>query len=310
MRKYLIIGAALLLAPSVNFAQEYLPDAARIQSVVNYLASNKLKGRGTDEKGGIKAGKFVEKQFKKLGLAAGGDQGNYYQDFKFDKNAHKDIPSRNVLGFLDNHAAKTIIIGAHYDHLGRAALFDGKYPIGEIHNGADDNASGIAGLLELARYYTKNNEQEPFNFLFIAFGGEELGLQGSKYFVNHPAIALDKVHFMLNMDMIGRYNPSRGVGIGGYGTAAQWPEIFKNVSSDTIKFFTDKAGKGGSDHHSFYMKNVPVIFLHTGGHDDYHKPTDDADKLMAKEEAGILDIGIQIINGAMKFDSLTFMETE
>lgn len=290
-------------------AQDTLPNAGRIQQIVNYLASEKLKGRGTAEKGGQTASRFVARQFKKLGLKP--VNGNsYFQDFTFDKNAHKDIHSRNVLGFLDNGAASTIIIGAHYDHLGTAGLFDGKYPIGQIHNGADDNASGVAGLLELARYYVKNAGKEPFNFLFIAFGGEELGLQGSKYYTAHPLMPLDKMHFMLNMDMIGRYNPERGVGVGGFGSAAEWPEIFKDVQQPGIKFFTDAAGKGASDHHNFYMHQVPVLFFHTGGHDDYHKPTDDAPKLQAAAEAGILQLGIQLINRAMTFPVLHYAEVK
>ncbi|MEI3798722.1 MULTISPECIES: M20/M25/M40 family metallo-hydrolase [unclassified Chitinophaga] len=287
-------------------AQDTIPDAARIQGIVNYLASDKLKGRGTAEKGGKTASNYVAKQFKKLGLKP--VNGNsFFQDFTFTRKEHKDIPSRNVIGYLDNGAARTIIIGAHYDHLGTAALFDGKYPIGEIHNGADDNASGVAGLLELAQYYVKNQGREPFNFLFIAFGGEELGLQGSKYYTAHPLMPLDKVHFMLNMDMIGRYNPERGIGIGGYGSAEEWPAVFKEVQQPGIKYFTDAAGKGASDHHNFYISGVPVMFFHTGGHDDYHKPTDDAPKLQAKAEAGILQLEIQLINRAMAYPVLHYV---
>ncbi|CAL1516863.1 M20/M25/M40 family metallo-hydrolase [Chitinophaga sp. MM2321] len=291
---------------STAHAQDTLPNAGRIQQIVNYLASEKLKGRGTAEKGGMKASRFVAKQFKKLGLQPVNGS-SYFQDFTFDKNAHKNVPSRNVLGFLDNGAAHTIVIGAHYDHLGTAGLFDGKYPIGEIHNGADDNASGVAGLLELARHYVKNKQKEPFNFLFIAFGGEELGLQGSKYYTAHPLQPLDKVHFMLNMDMIGRYNPERGIGIGGFGSAAEWPAIFKDVQQPGIRYFTDASGKGASDHHNFYMHRVPVMFFHTGGHDDYHKPTDDAPKLQAASEASILLLGIQLINKAMSFEQLHYV---
>ncbi|NLU93199.1 M20/M25/M40 family metallo-hydrolase [Chitinophaga sp. Ak27] len=301
----LLVCAAGLYTSAL--AQDTIPDAKRIQGIVNYLASDKLKGRGTAEKGGLKASRYVAKQFKKLGLKTVNGS-SYFQDFTFNKNAHKDIPSRNVIGFLDNGADRTIIIGAHYDHLGTAALFDGKYPVGQIHNGADDNASGVAGLLELARYYVHNHTSEPFNFLFIAFGGEELGLQGSKYYTAHPLMPLDKMHFMLNMDMIGRYNPERGIGIGGYGSAAEWPVVFKEVQQLGIKFFTDAAGKGASDHHNFYVNGVPVMFFHTGGHDDYHKPTDDAPKLQAAAEANIIRLEIQLINRAMTFPELHYLE--
>ncbi|NIG53455.1 M20/M25/M40 family metallo-hydrolase [Chitinophaga sp. Cy-1792] len=309
MKRIILTGlCATGLLCSVH-AQDTIPSAKRIQHIVNYLASDKLKGRGTAEKGSITASKYVAKQFRKLGLKPV-NNGSYYQDFTFDRNAHKNIPSRNVLGFLDNGAARTIIIGAHYDHLGTAGLFDGKYPIGQIHNGADDNASGVAGLLELANYYVNNKDKEPFNFLFIAFGGEELGLQGSKYYTANPLQPLANVHFMLNMDMIGRYNPERGIGIGGFGSAVEWPAVFKDVTQPGIKYFTDAAGKGASDHHNFYMHQVPVMFFHTGGHDDYHKPTDDADKLQSDAEAKIIQLQIQLIGKAMAYPELHYQEVK
>jgi hypothetical protein len=307
--KYLLFLATATAVYSSSYAQDYQPSASRIQKTVGYLAADKLKGRGTAEKGGIKASHYIAKQFKKLGLKPGNGD-SYFQAFTFDRKEHHNIASRNVTGWLDNGAAKTVVIGAHYDHLGTAALFDGKYPVGQIHNGADDNASGVAGLLELARYFTKNDEKEPFNFLFISFGGEELGLQGSKYFTAHPTIPLDKVHFMLNMDMIGRYNEERGIGIGGYATAQEWPAVFKDAQEPGIHYFTDGSGKGASDHHNFFVNNVPVIFLHTGPHDDYHKPTDDVEKLKAKEEALILKLGIQLITNSMKYSELHYMGEE
>lgn len=304
MKQLLLLATASTLYFS-SYAQDYLPAASRIQQTVNYLASEKLKGRGTNEKGGTKASKYVAKQLKELGLKPGNGS-SYFQNFTFNKNSHKNVASRNVLGFLDNGATRTIIIGAHYDHLGKATLYDGRYPLGQTYNGADDNASGVAGLLEFARYYVENGKKEPFNFLFIAFGAEEAGLQGSKYYTANPTIPLTNVHFMLNMDMIGRYNEERGIGIGGYGSAAEWPAVFKDVQQPGIHYFTDAAGEGASDHHSFYIHQVPVIFLHTGQHDDYHKPTDDADKLKAKEEASILQLGMQLIENAMKYSELHY----
>ena len=309
MKKVLFTGLCTVALFIGAQAQDTIPSASRIQRTVNYLASDKLKGRGTAEKGGMKASRWVAKEFRKLGLQPL-VEGSYYQNFTFDRNSHKDVPSRNVIGYLDNGAARTIIIGAHYDHLGTAGLFDGKYPIGQIHNGADDNASGVAGLLELARYYSQNKSKEPFNFLFIAFGGEELGLQGSKYYTNHPVMPLEQMHFMLNMDMIGRYNPERGIGIGGFGSAKEWPEVFNGVQQDGIKYFTDAAGKGASDHHNFYMHQVPVLFFHTGGHDDYHKPTDDANKLQATAEEKIVRLEIQLINRAMTFPQIHYTEVK
>ncbi len=274
-----------------------------------------MKGRGTGSRQNLKAAKYVAKQFKKYQLAPQGTK-MYFQPFTA-RMRRVEIPdslreTRNVLGFLDNGADFTIVIGAHFDHLGLGKQGSSKVENseGEIHNGADDNASGVAGMLELARYFSENDTKEPYNFLFIAFGAEEPGLQGSRYFVNNPTLPLDKINFMTNMDMIGRYNPGRGVGIGGYGTSAAWPNIFENIANDEVKYFTDRAGSGGSDHGSFYAKQIPVLFFHTGGHEDYHKPTDDADKVDTKAEAAILKIEIDLIERAMKLPRLEFQEVK
>ena len=296
------------------FAQVPYPTPANLSRHIEYLASDKMKGRGTGSRQNLKAARYVARQFKKYHLAPKGTQG-YFQPFTA-RVRRVVVPdslreTQNVLGFLDNGATHTVVIGAHFDHLGLGTQGSSKAekPEGQIHNGADDNASGVAGLLELARYFAENGMKEPCNFLFIAFGAEELGLQGSRYFVEHPTLPLDRINFMTNMDMIGRYNPERGVGIGGYGTSAAWPGIFEGVKSE-VKFFTDRAGSGGSDHGSFYAKKIPVLFFHTGGHDDYHKPTDDADKIDADAEAAILRIEIDLIENAMKLPTLEFQEVK
>lgn len=307
---------SLLLTFAAVYAsgQSLAPSPTQLRKHITFLASDKMKGRGTGSKENEKAAKYVVKQFKKFDLVPKGTDG-FFQPFtaKIRRITVADSirEARNVIGFLDNGAQYTIVIGAHFDHLGMGRQGSSKAdkPEGQIHNGADDNASGVAGLLELARYFSQNDIKEPYNFLFIAFGAEELGLVGSRYFVNNPTLALDKINFMSNMDMIGRYDPSRGVGIGGFGTSAEWPAVFKDVKSET-RFFTDRAGSGGSDHGSFYAKKIPVLFFHTGGHDDYHKPTDDIEKIDVNAEAGILGIQIRIIDNAMKLPKLEFTEVK
>jgi Zn-dependent M28 family amino/carboxypeptidase len=286
------------------------PSAKRIARHVRYLASDEMQGRRTGSAENAKAARYVETHFKKYGLTPLGTEG-YYQSFTA-KVRRVVVPdslrkAANVIGFLDNGAPFTIVIGAHYDHLGlgkQGSSLD-SLPQGKIHNGADDNASGVAGLLEIARYFSKNGVKEPYNFLFMAFGAEELGLQGSRYFLNNPTLPLDKLNFMVCMDMIGRYNPQRGVGIGGYGTSGGWPAVFTGVES-SIKFFTDRAGNGGSDNAAFYAKQIPVLFFHTGGHPDYHKPTDDADKIDATAEEAILKLEIKLLENAMRQPKLNF----
>lgn len=280
---------------------------------IKYLSSDKMLGRETGMKGSSKAADYVEKYFKKYKLQPKGENG-YRQNFPAKvtkvKIENAERRSDNIIGFIDNAAPYTIVVGAHYDHLGKGEIGGSKdsLGVGKIHNGADDNASGVAGLLELARHYATNDTKEPFNFLFIGFGAEELGLIGSKYFTEHPTIPLESIQWMLNMDMIGRYNPDNGLAVIGYGTSSAFPKIFEGISS-TIKFNKSRDGNGGSDQTSFYRKNIPVLFFHTGGHDDYHKPTDDEERIDYKAMEAILKLEIDVLDNSMKQPKMDFQWT-
>jgi Zn-dependent M28 family amino/carboxypeptidase len=288
-------------------------DEGRLKKHVYFLADDNMKGRGTGSKQAKKAADYIEKEFRKYGLAPQGEKG-YRQTFqaKIKRVVVKDSirQADNVIGFINNGGPYTVVIGAHYDHLGEGRQGSSKdsLGVGKIHNGADDNASGVAGLLELARYYATNAVTEKYNLLFIAFGAEELGLVGSKYFTEHPTIPLQTIQWMLNMDMIGRYNPENGVAVIGHGTSSTFPAIFEGVKSD-IKFYTSRDGNGGSDQISFYKKDIPVLFFHTGGHDDYHKPGDDAEKIDYKALHAILDIERQVIDNSMNQAKMDFIWT-
>jgi aminopeptidase YwaD len=226
--------------------------------------------------------------------------------------ADKKRTGNNVIGYIDNGAENSIVIGAHYDHLGYGedgnALYKG--PEKMIFNGADDNASGTAALIELAKMLKlskfKNN-----NYLFIAFSGEELGLFGSKFFVEHPTVDLHKTNFMINMDMVGRLNDSSHVlTIGGYGTSPYWAILFKN--NDSKKYFLlkfDSSGTGPSDHTSFYRKDIPVLFFFTGIHSDYHKPTDDYDKINYTGELHVVKYIFDLVENLNDKGKLTFTKT-
>lgn len=272
-----------------------------------------MKGRGTGSKEVAKAADYIEKQFKKYGLKPKGEQG-YRQHFEA-KVRRVVVPdsirqATNIIGFLDQGAPYTIVIGAHYDHLGTGHQGSSRdsLGVGKIHNGADDNASGVAGLLELARHYSADKTAKPYNILFIAFGAEELGLVGSKYFTEHPTLPLESIQWMLNMDMIGRYNPDNGLAVIGYGTSASFPQIFADIQSP-LKFNLSKDGNGGSDQTSFYKKNIPVLFFHTGGHEDYHMPTDDADKINYEALKAILELEVKVIDNSMKQPKMDFIWT-
>src|SRR6187399_2256798 len=204
----------------------------------------------------------------------------------------KKRTGHNIIGYLDNGAARTVVLGAHYDHLGYGEDNNSMLRTGEkaIHNGADDNASGTAALIELARIL-KSTKQKNNNYLFIAFSAEELGLNGSKFFTEHPTIDFTKVNFMINMDMVGRLNDSsQVVTIGGYGTSPQWGGLIDpNNKKNPFVIRIDSSGTGPSDHTSFYRKDIPVLFFFTGLHSDYHKPSDDADKINYTGETKIIN---------------------
>lgn len=273
-----------------------------------------MKGRATGSRELKKAANYIEREFKKYGLQPKGEKG-YRQEFEAKVRRVKVVDSirvaQNIIGIIDNGAPYTIVIGAHYDHLG-LGNFGGSRDtitnIGKIHNGADDNASGVAGLLELARIYSTNNIKESYNILFIAFSAEELGLLGSKYWTEHPTIPLSTIDWMLNMDMIGRYNKDNGLTVIGYGTSPSFPSIFKGITSD-IKFNLSRDGNGGSDQTSFYKKNIPVLFFHTGGHDDYHRIGDDAHKINYEALKSILQLEIDVLNNSMKEGKMEFTWT-
>lgn len=218
----------------------------------------------------------------------------------------KNVTGINVVGFLDRQKTSTLIIGAHYDHLGYGgenSLYRGEPA---IHNGADDNASGTTGLLYLARH--SENLATRHNLLFIAFSGEERGLLGSDYFSEHPYLDLNDVVAMLNMDMIGRLSEERELLISGTGTANEWDSIIASQNTSDFAISSSKGGTGASDHTSFYQKDIPVLHFFTGTHNDYHKPSDDADKINYEGLIEVVEYLSRIANNIPT--NLTFQRTQ
>jgi hypothetical protein len=215
----------------------------------------------------------------------------------------------NVIGYLDNKKENTIIIGAHYDHLGfggAESLYRGKKA---IHNGADDNASGTASLIELAKYL-KSSSLTNYNFLFIAFSGEEKGLLGSNHFVKEPTIDLKKVNYMLNMDMVGRLKPEeQTLLINGTGTSPQWNDVMKNNKVEGLKIKTTESGVGPSDHTSFYLSNIPVLHFFSGTHSDYHKPSDDEPLINYGGMVSIIKYMLTLIENTNPLPQFSFTKT-
>ncbi|HEY1678617.1 MAG TPA: M28 family peptidase [Candidatus Sulfotelmatobacter sp.] len=207
----------------------------------------------------------------------------------------------NVVAWLPGQTDEYVIVGAHYDHLGRGN-FDSLAPsqVGQIHPGADDNASGTAGVLELARLLAPQRGQLKRSILFMNFAGEELGLLGSAAWVKNPTRPLDKAVAMINMDMIGRIKDDK-VYIGGVGTGSTFKAVLEQAQKDApFKIEYSAGGYASSDHTSFVTKKIPVLFFFSGLHADYHKPSDTWDKINAPSAARLLDlvgnVAIQIAN--------------
>jgi len=219
----------------------------------------------------------------------------------------------NVLAYLPGQTEEYVIIGAHYDHLGRGN-FDSLAPsqIGQIHPGADDNGSGTAGVLELARLLAPMKGQLHRGILFASFAGEELGLLGSAEWVKEPTLPLDKAVAMLNMDMIGRIKDDK-VYIGGVGTGSTFKGLLEeDASKSGFKIEYSAGGYSASDHTSFVAKKIPVLFFFSGLHSDYHKPSDTWDKINADAAARLLnlvgEVGIQIAGAPDRPTFLTVAE--
>lgn len=315
MRNILI---AIFLLTLISCHQETTNNSS-IKEDVAFLSDDKLEGRQTGTQGEIAAANYIVKRFKELGLSVKGSD-SYLQPFsftpktnphekvQFTENQDGTITGNNVIGYIDNNAANTIIIGAHYDHLGYGG--DGSLyrdSIKAIHNGADDNASGVAVMLDLARKLKDKNINN--NYLFMAFSGEEMGLLGSNYFVKNPTIDTKKVSYMINMDMVGKLKKDSTLAVYGTGTSPMFKQVLK-AHNTNFKLIQKESGVGPSDHTSFYLADIPVLHFFTGQHEDYHKPSDDADKLNYEGMEMISDYIFKVITDLDDNGKLAFRKTK
>ena len=321
MRLFVTVFLAVLL---LSCKEEKVKPVSMKEDVA-ILADDTFNGRKTGTEGERKAAEYIIKRFTTIGLQPKGYKGNYTQTFSFrdSSDPHKDAEfavksdstttGTNVIGYIDNKAENTVVIGAHYDHLGmggEGSLYrEGK----AIHNGADDNASGVAVLLKLAERLLAKQDKDSLknnNYLFIAFSGEEEGLLGSNYFVKNPTIDTKKVSYMINMDMVGRLNDENTLAVYGIGTAPIFKQtIFSNNDKD-LKIVEHESGVGPSDHTSFYLADIPVLHFFTGQHEDYHKPSDDADKLNYEGMKVISDYIFNVISDLNDNGQLAFKKTK
>lgn len=315
MKRKALLGILILGYSSVIFAQTIISE--ELKKDVTFLSSDALEGRSTGTKGELLAAGYIMGKFHELGLIPKGDNG-YIQEFsvkpkynphaKVQVDTSKAIFGRNIIGFIDNGASKTVVIGAHYDHLGygeEGSLYDGEPA---IHNGADDNASGVASIIQLAKILKEKNKGS--NYLFIAFSGEEKGLWGSNWFVKHSVLDIKSINYMINLDMVGRLGPDLKLMVYGTGTSPVWDSELDKLTKDKFHLIKKESGIGPSDHISFYLQDIPVLHFFTGQHDDYHRPSDDADKVNYDGMVSIIQLIDNLISDVDGLDKLTFTKTK
>ena len=285
---------SVLLMPLTILSQDCIDidkqRVSRLQEDIFKLAGDEMEGREPGTNGEIKARNYLISRMREIGLNPRGTDG-FIQAFTYFEKANQNevsVQAHNVIGFIDNGANKTVVITAHYDHLGYGGSGSKYKGPRQIHNGADDNASGTAALLELAHLIKNNKNKEDNNFLFIAFSAEEKGLLGSKYYVMNPSLNLNEINYVLNMDMLGRMEPGMALTIEGLGSSLIWESSLKEIECDAFPLTLKKRENGPSDHAPFYEAGIPSLHFWTGKHDDYHKPTDDAEKINFEAESQII----------------------
>ena len=264
-------------------SQPIVGDLSQPLAAVRYLADDALEGRLSGSVGERCAAEYIALEFERIGLAPGGEGGGYLQPVELQSVVTAHVPAgrgMNVIGVLEgsdpNLRSEAVVLGAHHDHLGHGEIFgslagpaDGD---DDIHNGADDNASGVGTLIAVAEALAVSPPAR--SVVFVTFSGEEFGLLGSSYYAQNPAIPLDRTVAMLNMDMVGRLEDDPLI-VSGTGTAEEWSQILDSYeASEGIPLARSPDGFGPSDHTSFYERDVPVLHFFTNVHGEYHRPAD------------------------------------
>lgn len=285
-RQGIVLGAALLLGVGwggpVAAVERSLLNAmlhsiteGDLRRHVEVLAADTYEGREGGSRGGRAAGVYLEGELRRLGIAGGAAQGGYFQPFAGNQ--------RNLLAVIPGSdpelADEVIVVAAHYDHVGYGNRDNSFGPIGYIHNGADDNASGTAGLLELIEAYQSSGAQPKRTLLFALWDGEEKGLLGSYHWCAHPTVPLNRVPLMVNLDMIGRLRADRMEVVGARTAPGLRELVARNNLAPGLRLDYTWQLREDSDHYAFFRAGVPAVMLHTGLHDDYHRPSDDVELL-------------------------------
>jgi Peptidase family M28/PDZ domain len=299
----LAAGTALAACTPVHTAPSPAPgpDSLRIRRDIAYLASDRLEGRRAGTPGNDSAAAYIARRYRVLGLGSMTPT-SYLQPFVARPAAGphgspEALPTQNVVAMLAGTDPvlrnEWVVIGAHFDHLGRSTEDALDPEAGNaVRNGADDNASGTAAVLELARIFGAAPTRR--SLLFVNFSAEEEGLLGSAYFVDHAPVSLDSIDAMINFDMVGRLKNDRLI-VYGVATAPEFPGMLDRANAGRVRIFGQGDGFGPSDQSSFYAKNIPVLHFFTDLHADYHRATDDVDKINAAGEDTVVGIAERVI---------------
>lgn len=294
-------------------------DSTAIRSDISYLASDALEGRATGTAGNDSAAAYIARRYQYLRLAA--PYPGYLQSFvarsagavHFGDTAGKK--TQNVVAILNGsdpaYRGKYIVVGAHFDHLGRSLRYSMDPQAGDaIRNGADDNASGTAAVLQLARMLSVSKPRH--SVVFVTFSGEEEGLLGSQYFVENSPVPVDSIVAMFNFDMVGRLKDDK-LFVYGTGSASEFPALVDSANLKLVPALNIQGGGdgfGASDHSSFYAKNIPVLHFFTDSHADYHRATDDVEKINVAGEARVVNLAFDMIKSVdMRPSRLTFVRS-
>ena len=280
------------------------PDSGRLQRDIAWLADDRLEGRGTGTAGNDSAAAWLSRRHAALGLRPLSPDGSFLQHFvaRSAAMAHTGQPgglaTQNVVALVPGRdpalRGEYVVVGAHFDHLGRSAVGAMDPDARDaVRNGADDNASGTAALLELARLFAAHPARR--SIVVAHFSGEELGLLGSQWFVDHPPVPLDRVAAMINFDMVGRLRNDRLI-VYGVATALELPQIVEEANREPrLAISAVGDGFGPSDHSSFHAKGIPVLHFFTDLHDDYHRASDDVERIDAAGTARVVTVAERVV---------------
>ena len=318
MKQFIIILIISFISLS-SYAQTDITEK-ELHKHLLFLTLENNAGRAPGGKINRKIVKYIIKDFKHAGVKP--YQGKYKQKFYANLRVYKGEPKKdhvktyNVIGYLEGNDPKLknefIVLGAHYDHLGMGGPSSKSNKRNTIHYGADDNASGTAALLEIAEKLVTQKSNLKRSILFIAFGAEEHGLLGSNHFVNNSVVPISQIKLMINMDMVGRLNDEKHVYMGGAGTFPNGVEIMTILGKEQgLNPMVHAGSVGGSDHVSFYKKDISVIGIHTGGHPQYHTPEDTLDLINLEGQKSVSEYVYQtILKVATNIDKMYFIKQD